>query len=521
MAWGGLMAGVRVVASYPGAPSLGTVQHLIELSRTNPIHVEWSCNEKVAVEVGIGASIAGVRSLICVKSVGMNLVLDPLMALNLTPVNGGLVILLGDDPGGYGSQNDQDTRTLAPFLEMPLLEPATPQEGMGMMKTAFVLSETFQTPIIIRETRGFTIKKETINTLKFQHPDIRQEYHFEPFRFVPVPKNAVSKHEDLHKRMTRFKKESERLEWNWLSGKGSTGILASGFVYQKLLDVMGSHPVDGVQVFKLGSLYPLPEYQIASFLKTINRVLILEETEPFVETQIKALCHDMGIPVKIYGKQSRHVPVVGELYRWQIQEALISFLPGFKSNPKYSKTNEIHEHPKMKSNCTDQPYGEVVTLLKRAARQVNCNITITGDPGCLVTVAGQLDAKYAIGSAVGVSHGMEKAGMTQKPVAIFGDSAFFHTAIPAIINAVYHQSRILMVVLDNKAAATTGFQPNPGTGKTTLGEPAPALSIEKIARAVGVRWIAACAVDDSDDHLEKVFQQALDQDHLAMVIVEL
>jgi indolepyruvate ferredoxin oxidoreductase alpha subunit len=220
MAYGALASGVKLVTSYPGAPSAGTVQTLINLAKTHHFHVEWSCNEKVAMEMGIGASIAGRRALICVKSVGMNLVIDPLMALNLTPVKGGLVILLGDDPGGYGSQNDQDTRPLASFLEMPLLEPSTPEEGYHMVQEAFTISERYNTAVIIRETRGFTLQEESVAMTAIPYPEFNLGFKSEPWRFVPVPKNAVEKHKDLHQRLLHVNRWADQLKSNSSWGLG-------------------------------------------------------------------------------------------------------------------------------------------------------------------------------------------------------------------------------------------------------------------------------------------------------------
>ena len=198
---GPLVSGVKVVTSYPGSPSSETVEVLIALAERHDLHVEWSSNEKVAMEIGIGVSIAGRRALVCTKSVGMNVMIDPLMALNLTPVHGGLVILLGDDPGGYGSQNDQDTRPLAPMLEMPWLEPATPAEGFAMMRAAFEISERFHTAVIVRITRSFVQQAEPVDVPEGPYPQPDLGLVREPWRFVPVPRNVVEKHRALHERL--------------------------------------------------------------------------------------------------------------------------------------------------------------------------------------------------------------------------------------------------------------------------------------------------------------------------------
>ena len=210
LAHGALVSGVKVVTSYPGSPSSETVAALIELAESNGLHVEWSSNEKVAMEIGIGASIAGRRALVCTKSVGMNVLIDPLMALNLTPVHGGLVILLGDDPGGYGSQNDQDTRPLAPMLEMPWLEPATPAEGFAMMRAAFDVSEQLHTAVVVRITRSFVQQAEAVDIPEGPYPQPDLGLVRETWRFVPVPRNVVEKHRALHERLALMERLGRR-----------------------------------------------------------------------------------------------------------------------------------------------------------------------------------------------------------------------------------------------------------------------------------------------------------------------
>ncbi len=214
MAFGALSSGVKLVTSYPGSPSSGTVETMISLAKKHKIYVEWSSNEKVSLEMGIGASIAGRRVLVCTKSVGMNAMIDPLMALNLTPVHGGLVILLGDDPGAYGSQNDQDSRSLAILLEIPMMEPSSPAEGYAMMREAFNISEEFNTAVIIRETRSFTQQKEFVPVSDEPYREVNLGLAREPFRFVPVPKNAVKKHRDLHRRIEAMSEWADSSPFN-------------------------------------------------------------------------------------------------------------------------------------------------------------------------------------------------------------------------------------------------------------------------------------------------------------------
>ena len=506
MAYGALSSGVKLVTSYPGSPSSGTVETLIGLAKKHSFYVEWSSNEKVAMEMGIGASIAGRRALVCTKSVGLNAMIDPLMALNLTPINGGLVILLGDDPGAYGSQNDQDSRPLADLLEMPMLEPASPAEGYAMMQEAFDISEKFNTAVIIRETRSFTQQKEPVQVSDDSYRQTNLGLVREPWRFVPVPLNAVEKHRDLHKRIEAIGKWADSSPFNEAIGTGRKGIVSAGFAHRKLLDVVGNENPGEFRLLKLGVLYPLERKIIARFLKDCEEVLILEEIEPYIETRIKAIASDAGCRTRIYGKQSQHLSQEGELFRWQIQHALTEFIPGFKP---------------LKDYCAACQYDKILDRLEEAAESLGQKPVLIGDPGCLVTVADRLDAKYALGSAVSVADGLSKAGINERAVALFGDSSFFHSTLPAICNAVHNRSNVLMVVLDNKATATSGFQVNPGVGKDAMGQDVPALDIEHIARACGVKHVFTSGPDDLDSKLKDTFREALSHHELTLIIIRI
>ena len=519
LAHGALTAGVQVVTGYPGSPSSGTMDALIESSRSHDLYIEWSSNERVALEMAIGASIAGQRALVCTKSVGMNVMLDPLMALNLTPLRAGLVILLGDDPGGYGSQNDQDTRPLAAMTELPMLEPRTPAEATAMMRLGFTLSEKHQMPIIIRETRGFSMQVETVTLSSAASGITPPKEVNEPLRFVPVPSNVVRKHRDLHRRLSKIGTWLRNSEFNQVRTGGKDGIIAAGFVTQKLLDVIGKEAP--FSLLKLGVLYPLPEQTVIDFLAGCDSVLILEETGPFVELGVKAMAQTHHVETVIFGKQSGHVPREGELFRWQIQSAVSQLFPYFTPVSNYLKKDEAEEYPQKKSYCGDCRYDEIIDLLNEAACQNGQDLALVGDPGCLVTVAHRLHAKYAIGSAIAVADGMAKAGMQQKPVALVGDSGFFHSTLPALCNAVHNKSNILIVVLNNGSALTSGRQPHAGTAHDALGGPAQALSIARICRACGIAYVRSLALADPHGKSVAVTRNALTQKSLSVLIMDI
>ncbi|NND09065.1 MAG: hypothetical protein HKN87_22055 [Saprospiraceae bacterium] len=520
-AHGALSGGASVITGYPGSPSSGTLQHLIKMQPDFDFYIEWSVNEKVAAEVAIGASIGGRRSLVCAKSVGMNLMVDPVMTLNLTPLNAGLVILLGDDPGGYGSQNDQDTRPLMHMLELPLLEPADPREGFFMMKQAFELSEQYKLPIIIRETRAFSKDSIEFDLPSFDYDPPNYGVLNEPFRFVPVPAQAVEKHRRLHRQLLAFKGWTEKSAFNKSIVRSKKGIIASGYAYRKLMDTLGHNSNVDLSIYKLSTLHPLPELSLSTFMKSCDEVMVLEETLPFIENALKVIAYDHRSNSTILGKSSGHFPSEGELFRWQISEVLEDFHPGIKTNSSYSKDNEDQERPLKGNPCADCRYEEVLDAINQATQSLGMHPLFTGDPGCLFSVGDRLLAKYAIGSAVALASGLVKAEINQPVVALVGDSGFFHTTIPAICNAAYNQSRITLVLLDNGAAVTSGGQLTPASGFDALGNNTPKLDFIDIARSCGVQHISEVHIDDPAKDLIQTFKEALQADQLSLIVVKI
>ncbi|MGE3819254.1 MAG: thiamine pyrophosphate-dependent enzyme [Isosphaeraceae bacterium] len=521
LALGAVAAGIRSATSYPGSPSSEVVQTLIDQAGDHDVQVEWASNERVALETAIGVSIAGRRALVCAKSVGVNVMIDPLMVLNLTPVHGGLVIVLGDDPGGYGSQNDQDTRPLAPFLEMPMLEPSTPDEAYRMMVEAFDLSERFQTAVILRETRSFA---QSSGDVELPDPSPAPEGRGpvrEPWRFVPVPGNVVAKHRVSHDRIEAFAAWGETSPYLRASGSGDLGVIAAGFAARKLDDVLGDPPPEGLRSLRLGLLHPLPASAIGRWLEACREVLVVEETEPFLEQAIRAIAHTRAPRTRILGKATGHLRPEGELFRWRIREALLQWRPDLKLIGDYTAQDEASERPSRESHCAGCRYDEVLDAIAEVARSLGSHPYLVGDPGCLVTVAERLDAKYAIGSAIGVAHGLTLGGLSDRIVALFGDSAFFHSAIPALCHAVVTRSPILMVVLDNQSTRTSGNQPHPGVGRDALGRPAPKLSIERIARACGIDEVRAVSLDHPPSELRAALAELWSRHDPVLIVVEI
>ncbi len=605
LAYGAARAGVGCVTGYPGSPSSATLAALVELRRAGAgagCHLEWSANERVALEVAIGASLGGRRSLVCTKSVGMNVMVDPLMALNVTPLSAGLVIILGDDPGAYGSQNDQDTRSLADLLELPMVEPDTPRAGLEMVEAAFAASERYAMPVVVRVTRSFDACRADAGDLAGAALDWRVREGAvarEPLRYVPYPGNAVAKHRDLHRRLdaaaawvasaafnrstlaipestarrsdaaVRTRSTGERQPGPRLRSRaapaasgtaprrsalavrtapppgadptpgtaraasdgaaaaergdrpgGRRGIVSSGFCTSKLNDVIGDGAGaagDKVGRLALGGVFPLPAAPLRAFLAAHDEVLVVEENEPYLEQRIAALAHAERLAVRVRGKLTGDVARCGELYRWQIVDALARFAPHLAQGGQaaaYTADGEAAERPPRRDHCAGCPFDKLIDAVQAWLAGSGRDAWLVADPGCLVSEATRLGAKYAIGSAAAVAHGLQHAG--QDAVALFGDSAFFHAALPALCNAYAQGADLAVIVVDNAGAVTTGRQPHPGSGRTALGSPAPRLDMLALARACGASHAAQAGLED----LPAALPAALDGPGLRVLVVD-
>jgi indolepyruvate ferredoxin oxidoreductase alpha subunit len=342
----------------------------------------------------------------------------------------------------------------------------------------------------------------------------------EPYRFVPYPGNAVEMHRQQHHRFAEFERWLNTANWDEIHGSGTQGVIAAGFCYQKLLDVLPTPLPEDLRVLKLSSLYPLPQETIERFLDGCEDVLILEESDAFIETSLKALAYDLEAEAKIFGKQSGHLPYGDELLRWQIQAALERFIPGFVPPKTYTESNQAQERPTKKNHCANSPNEHILALLQEATDELGQNPILISDPGCWVKVAGELDGKFAIGSAVAVTSGLLKAGVDEPVVALFGDSAFFHAAIPAICNAAYNASNVFILILDNSGALSTGRQPTPATGVDAIGKSAPPLMITEIARACGVTMINRLPANAADEAIKVQLLAHLEERNLSLLILE-
>jgi len=515
IAHGALEADVRVITGYPGSPSTTVLTNILELCTDDTSrHVEWSVNEKVAFEIALGASLGGDRSLVCLKSVGMNITVDPIMTANLTGINAGLVILLGDDPGALLSQNEQDTRPLVDFMELPIMEPSSPQEGKDMMMAAFNLSEEFHTIVVVREIRGFSVARGPVQLESSLTATESKGFIREKNRWVSTTFNVLENHRKLHEKLERLEQRFKNSPFNEIVGEnGRNNIIAAGFAYSKLVEALGAER-DGFSILKLGTTNPIPGDTIVNFLNGAESVIVLEDNEPYVENKIKAIVHDAHLNTEVLGKISRHVPREGELS----VEDIVSIVSVGHEDSSVQSSVSITTQKTFGDDC---PYIPIFQALSEVIKELGEDPVIIAEPGCGVKLNAppfeMLDVKHSMGSAIGIASGLARTRAGIKPIAVCGDSSFFHTGVNGLMNVIANRANFLILVLDNSSAALTGCQPHPGTGVDARGRKTEAVDIAEIARTCHVPSVTVVRPDDAEE-MKLAFRNGLTSDELSLVV---
>jgi indolepyruvate ferredoxin oxidoreductase, alpha subunit len=506
IARGALEAGMGVAAAYPGNPSSEIIATLAQAAKELNLYVEWSVNEKVALEVAAAAAFAGVRALCAMKQNGLNVALDFLSNLNLTGVGGGLVLVVCDDPGGISSTNEQDSRHVARTLDLPLLEPATAQEAKEMTRWAFELSEEIGNVCILRSVTRISHARENVTLGELPHRAYRA--HFDTSR-VPYASIAMNTppvfHQALHQSLARIADIFESSPFNWYVGPENPELLlvtsGSGWLYSVEAVKMLSAK-DSVGILKLGTTWPLPRNLVSARLLQTSNVLVVEEIDLFLEDNLKVLAADIapGRTWRFFGKASGHFHPFGELNPDVVINAVARILE-IDYNPRPADYQQTAQQvlqglvpPRALQFCAGCPHRTTFWAIKNALKMDGRDGFVTGDIGCYsmaLTSTGfsQIKTVHSMGSGVGLASGLgklDRLGFDQPVVTVCGDSTFFHAVIPALINAVHSHADLLFVVLDNAATAMTGFQPHPGIETNAMGEAAPKMEIEAVCRALGV-----------------------------------
>jgi len=499
IARGAWEAGVKVAAAYPGTPSTEILEPLATYPAED-LHAQWSTNEKVALDVAMGASFAGKRALAAMKHVGLNVAADAFMSQTYIGVNGGLVIAVCDDPGIHSSQNEQDTRIYGAMASVPILEPSDAQEALDFMRLAFEISEEFDTPVIVRGTTRLSHTRSPVALGEREEPPARA-FIEQPSKNVMIPAYARPRHVAVIEREARLKDYFADSDINrWEPGEASFGVVTAGTCYPYVREVLPN-----ASVLKLGASWPLPEALLKRYCESVGRIFVVEELEPVIEKEIRAL----GFEVE--GKRffPRNGELSPELVRAGFEEAGV--LPPRPQREAW-EPEPLVRPPVLCAGC---PHTSSFMAVRASGARV------AGDIGCYTLACLDplrgMDTTVSMGSSIGNAIGMAKAGEPKPVVATIGDSTFLHAGIPGLIDAVYNQADIAVLLLDNQVTAMTGGQDHPGTGKTLRGEDAPKIDYEALVRAIGVKWVRTVDSYDLAD-MYQALREAIDHRGVAVLI---
>ena len=497
IARGAYEAGVKVSAAYPGTPSTEISENLVKYK--DSLYCEWSPNEKVATEVAIGASVSGVRAMSCMKHVGFNVAADPTYTVSYMGVNGGLVIVVADDPGLYSSQNEQDTRMVARAAQLPVIEPSDSAEAKEFIKVAFDLSEQFDRPFVYRTTTRLAHSQGVVELNE------RKEIEDKPYeknirKNVMMPGNAKLRHIEIEKRNLELAEAANTLPINKVEMNDTKiGVITSGIPYQYVKEALPE-----ASVLKLGMVNPLPRKLIEEFASKVETLYIVEELDPVIEEQVKS----WGI--KAIGKEI--FTVQGEYSANMLREAIL------KENLDIRKPAEAPGRPPIL--CPGCPHRGVYYVLKKLG------IHAAGDIGCYtlgaVAPLSVVDTTICMGASISSLHGMEKAkgkDYIKNWVAVIGDSTFLHTGVNSLMNMMYNKATGTVMILDNSTTGMTGHQDHAATGKTLQGDPTYAIDIPALCRAIGVKNVVEVNARDIQA-VEKAVKEEIAKDEVSVIITK-
>ncbi|MFA5772262.1 MAG: indolepyruvate ferredoxin oxidoreductase subunit alpha [Thermoplasmata archaeon] len=535
---GALEAGIDMATTYPGTPASEIGDTFSKIAKDVGMYFEYSVNEMVALEMASAASACGLRTLTSMKHVGLNVASDTLMTIAYTGVVGGEVIVVADEPSCHSSQNEQDNRYYAKLANIPMLEPCNVNEAKEMCRTAFDISEKLELPIILRTTTRVNHMRGVVTLGEVIKGKGKKEFHKNPYRYVVVPHVARASHILLLERMKKASDISENYKFNEaIKGEGKIGIITSGVSYNYVkegAEKLGIKP----PILKLGMTHPLPAKLCASFISKLDSVLVVEELEPILESQIKMLAKDVNPKLQIFGKETSHFSRLYEYTNDIVLNAMSSIFKGGKmmAEVKSGKTEHMAasiEHTTVNKAdieaakklapsrppvlCAGCPHRSTYYAVKMASKD---KAICTTDIGCY-TLGFQPplnmgDYLLCMGASIGAACGFSKA--TDQPIVAFiGDSTFFHAGIPGLINAVHNKHRFVLVILDNLTTAMTGHQTSPGNPIDGMGNPAPRISIEKIVESCDVKFVRTIDPSSVKEAIS-VFKDAFAQKELAVII---
>ncbi|WP_320041093.1 indolepyruvate ferredoxin oxidoreductase subunit alpha [uncultured Desulfobacter sp.] len=494
IARGAVEAGVAFATTYPGTPSSEVSLNLFQMSQESDLYFEYSTNEKVSLEVAAAAANSGLRTFCMMKHVGLNVAADPLMTLSYIGVTAGMVILTADDPAMFSSQNEQDNRYYAKFGHLPMLEPSNVAEAKDMIKAAFELSETLKQPVILRTTTRINHSNAFVTFGEIKERQTKGRFERDPMRCVTVPAVARGLHVKLLDRMDKAAGMSESSDFNFATGQGVWGIVANGVSYHYALDAVKDLGIESkVKILRPGFSNPLPKNKIKNFLAGCEKVLVIEEGEPFMEEAIKAFAQEAGLVLPILGKTDALFTPLGEFHPAMVREKIAAYFGiEYVPAPKID-TSDVPEIANRPPNlCSGCSHRATFYAIKKAAEGMD--VIHPSDIGCytlgFMPPLSVGDFVVCMGGSVSTSCGFSKA-TDQKVVSVVGDSTFFHSGITGLVNAVFNRHNFTLVILENGITAMTGHQPHPGVDMELMGmDGYGRVNIENLVKALGVEHVS-------------------------------
>lgn len=507
--------GVNVAVGYPGTPSTEVIETLKRF-KDDDFYVEWSINEKAALEIAAGASISGARSVVTMKQVGLNVAADPLLSLSYVGVNGGMIIFVADDPGPHSSQTEQDTRNFARFCNLPVFDPSSPSEAFYLIRHAFEISERYKLPVIFRMTTRICHSNEDIEfELK------REKKEFKGFEKKPewviLPSLSYKKHKEVEKKLIQMREELSK--FNYIQGKGKIGIVTSGVSFYYVKEAIKGLE-DRFSILKITIAHPFDPKVVLEFVKDKDCLIFIEELDPVIEEEVKLVLFENNINIKTYGKRNGYVEYAGE-FNVDIVKDIISKVFGEQDiNDAGIKKDKKNTPIRMPQLCAGCPHRNSFLIVKHACK--GKDVIYTGDIGCYTLGYAEpistTDTCLCMGASITMAQGLKTVNKEKKVIAFIGDSTFFHSGITGLINAYYNKHNITICILDNSTTGMTGFQPHPGVGLKVTGEEGRRVEIEKIVKSIGIEDVLIVdPYDDFNSQIQKV-SEIVSKDDLSVII---
>ncbi len=516
IAFGAIAAGVGVVTGYPGTPSTEVLETVAK-QNDGSIYVEWSVNEKVAMEVAAGAAYTGTRSMVTMKQVGLNVASDPLMSLISVGVKGGMVVLVADDPGPISSQTEQDTRFFGKYSNLPVFDPSSLEEAYQMVQDAFEYSERYGIPVFLRPTTRICHSCASIEIREDKTPIRRGEF-VKDSHFVIFPPLARRRHAEIEAQQPKIAEDFSAYPFNNVRGEGKLCVVASGICAAYAKEVLDEYAPQ-MKLIKIATPFPLPEPFLLEALSGVERVLVTEELDPVIEEGLIELAYTHGLKLEILGKRTGNTPKVSEFSYEIVRDAIAEFA-GFAVK---KDLNEVPQNlpvrpPVLCAGCPHRASFYAAKLAMKGQRAV-----FTGDIGCYTLGNAKplemCDTCLCMGASITIAQGLARADKDAKYIGFIGDSTFFHTGIPGVVNALYNGTDITIAVLDNSTTAMTGHQPHPGIGKTMMGNESPKIDVAALLTALGVGFVERVNPFELDKAVDTV-RRATEHKGVSAVIFE-